>query len=436
MDNLPKDPPDQNNPPPSFGSNFNPHTNPVDPDNPYQQSVNPTFPQTPTPSAPNTPPVVSVPVLSTVEVIEPNSPNIPDYPQYPVSENLVHSAVASHQKRDEHGRFIPEHEEKVEQTTPPPVPASPPGEPNTPNPAPSGAGLPPIIEINQNTQPSSKKDPPLFGFFLTNPVTYLRAFLNKLLKRQMITLRIPVLALIIIMAGVGGGLGGFGIGFKSGINYGLGKLFPNFSPILHRGITAQGIIQKSSAGYYLQANDKNKTLWTLNPASKNVNLSDFEGMKVQIKGNLTPTPNLIEVSEIISFETTPSPSPVSPTGGLTTFNPVPNGTGLPKLYSDIKWEKTQKKVLLFTSGKRRIEEEGIYLESEQLLSIPQAFLDYYTNQLTNSNFKETLNSQDNTGTTITYSKDDLFLTFGVKNIYSGSGDNKKLVGYKAYIEHN
>lgn len=37
MDNLPEDPPDQNNNsvPPSFGSNFNPHANPVDPNNPY-----------------------------------------------------------------------------------------------------------------------------------------------------------------------------------------------------------------------------------------------------------------------------------------------------------------------------------------------------------------------------------------------------------------
>lgn len=40
MDNLPNDPPNQNNnnnpTPPPFGANFNPHTNPVDPNNPYQ----------------------------------------------------------------------------------------------------------------------------------------------------------------------------------------------------------------------------------------------------------------------------------------------------------------------------------------------------------------------------------------------------------------
>ncbi|MBI2329801.1 hypothetical protein HYU94_00205 [Candidatus Daviesbacteria bacterium] len=63
-------------------------------------------------------------------------------------------------------------------------------------------------------------------------------------------------------------------------------------------------------------------------------------------------------------------------------------------------------------------------------------IDYYTNELTNLGFKQSLNSSEPTGTTITFAKEDLFLTFGIKNIYSGSGDNKKLVGYKAFIEHN
>ena len=328
---------------------------------------------------------------------------------------------------------------------------NPPTTPNLPNfqnptqqeqaplkPPPSPGWLPPIIEINQNTKPTDKKDPPLFGFFLTNPVTYLKAFLSKLLKRQMITLRIPVLALIIIMVGVGGGIGGFGIGFQSGINYGLGKLFPNFSPLLHRSISAQGIIQKSSKGYYLEANDKNKTMWTLNPASSNIKLADYEGMKVQIKGNLTPTSNLIDVSEVISFaEASPNPTPArnasdSVAGGPNLSNPA----DLPKLYSNLTWEVTQSKTLLFTSGKRRIEQEGVYLESSQVTEFPQDFIDYYTNQLTTLGFKQTFNSSQPNGTTITFAKEELFLTFGVKNIYSGSGDNKKLTGYKAFVEHN
>lgn len=427
MDNLPKDSPNQsggnnnNNPtpaspaggPPPFGSNFNPHANPIDPNNPYSSQ-----PQTPVSETPNTP----------------NPPDVPtpaEKGQAPLNhpQHSVHSEVAEHRPRDAHGHFLPyEHPTN-------PNPTLQQGQ-TPPNPPPSPGWLPPIIEINQNTKPTDKKDPPLFGFFLTNPVTYLKAFLSKLLKRQMITLRIPVLALIVIMTFVGGGLGGFGIGFKSGINYGLGKLFPNFSPLLHRSITAQGTIQKSSKGYFLQANDKDKTMWTLNPSSSNVKLADYIDQKVQIKGKLTPTPNLIEVSEVISFETeqTPTPSPAS----LTYPNSpnLSNPSDLPKLYSNLTWEITQSKTLLFTSGKRRIEQEGVYLESSQATDYPQDFIDYYTNQLTNLGFKQTFNSSEPNGTTITFAKEELFLTFGVKNVFSGSGDSKKIVGYKAFIEHN
>ena len=406
MDNLPKDPPDTNKPVPPFGTNFDPHTNPVDPNNPYSSQPQP--PQNPIP----------VP------------PNPPEHP-----EHSVHSEVAEHRPRDAHGHFLP----YERPTNPNPNPTSIPQGQAPLNPPQTHGWLPPIIEINQNTKPTDKKDPPLFGFFLTNPVTYLRSFLNKLLKRQMITLRIPVLALIVIMAGVGGGLGGFGIGFKSGIDYGLGKLFPNFSPLLHRSFTAQGTIQKSSKGYYLQANDKDKTMWTLNPSSSNVKLADYIDLKVQIKGNLTPTPNLIDVSEVISFETeqTPTPTPTSLTYPNNPNSPnLSNPADLPKLYSTLTWEVTQSKTLLFTSGRRRIEQEGVYLESSQVTDYPQAFFDYYTSQLQTSGFKQTFNSSEPNGTTITYSKDDLFLTFGIKNVFSGSGDNKKITGYKAFIEHN
>ena len=266
MDNLPKDPPNSGTPP-AFGSNFDPHTNPVDPNNPYS----------------------SQPPIS-----PPNPPNIPNLPNYPDNnpEGIKHehySEVAQHKPRDEHGHFI--HSNTSTPQAPPTIPI-PPNPPNT-------SILPPIIEINQNTEASSKKDPPLFGFFITNPVTYLRKFLDKLIKRQAITIKIPVLAVLMLAIG----LGGFGLGFQSGINWSLGILFPNYSPLLHRSISEQGIIQKSSnGGFILQGSDKKKTLWTLKSASANVNLLDFVGKSVQVKGNLTPTPNLIEVSEVISFD--------------------------------------------------------------------------------------------------------------------------------------
>lgn len=275
--NLPNDPPNSGNgTPPTFGSHFNPHTNPVDPNNPYQT---------------NTP----LPPL-------PNSPNLPDNNPGDIKHEH-YSEVAQHKPRDEHGHFIPSDHTANQ----PPNFTSPQGGPSSPsippNPAPSGAGsfLPPIVEINQTGDPTYKKDPPAFGFFITNPVAYFKIFLNKLIKRQAITIKIPVLAIVMVMVGVGS----FGAGFHWGIDYTFSKLFPNYSPVLHRATTLQGTIQKSTKGeYFLQPNDKDKTLWTLKSTSTNTNLADFEGKQVQIKGNLTPTPYLIEVSEVISFDKT------------------------------------------------------------------------------------------------------------------------------------
>lgn len=110
--------------------------------------------------------------------------------------------------------------------------------------------------------------------------------------------------------------------------------------------------------------------------------------------------------------------------------------GLPTHYSELNWQTTQTKTLIFTSGKRKIEEEGVYLESAQITDFPQDFINYYISELKAKNFKQTLNSIDPDRITVTYAKDDLFLTFGVKNIYKGSGEKKQLAGYKAYIEHN
>ncbi len=163
----PKDPSNpnngnNNNPPQPFGSGFNPHTNPIDPNNPYQTQPQPN----PVPPPPQTPPLNI-----------PNPPNTPNIPEN--SDSIKHehySEAAQNKPRDEHGHFIPSDQ-------PPP--------PNTPNPpnSPNASFLPPIIEINQNTKPTDKEDPPLFGFFLTNPVTYLKKFLTKL--SQYVSLAMP-----------------------------------------------------------------------------------------------------------------------------------------------------------------------------------------------------------------------------------------------------
>lgn len=121
--NLPNDPsnPNQNNnnnsTPDPFGSNFNPHTNPVDPNNPYRSQP----PQIPTPPAQPQPPV--------------------SYPPHP----SVHSELAQHRPRDAEGHFLPF--EHPTNSSPQAAPtAQTPPDPSTPS---HSSFLPPLIEVSQ-----------------------------------------------------------------------------------------------------------------------------------------------------------------------------------------------------------------------------------------------------------------------------------------------
>ena len=267
---------------------------------------------------------------------------------------------------------------------------------------------------------------PLFKFF---------SWLKSLIKNEGIKINIkPLTAMgIVFMLVYGAGVGtGYGFGF----NAALSKFFPDSSPILHRAILVEGIIQKSpSTKFYLKSEGN---LWTLKTVNKSFNLADYLNQQVTIKGNLTKEKGMIEVSEIIPVNITTAPTLIAspiPAPPRTDSNPS-DPTELPALYSGLSWEETQTKLLIFTSGKRKIEEEGVYLESAQITDFPQDFINYYMNGLKANGFKQTLNSINPDGITITYATGDLFLTFGTKNVYKGSGDKKQLTGYKAFIEHN
>lgn len=386
MDNsLPNDPPDQNNNPtpasptggpPPFGSNFNPHTNPPNP------------PPTPQP--------------------DPN-------PLHP----SIHSEIAQHRPRDAHGHFLP-YKHPTPQISP-----------NT------QTSLPPVINITENTKYSEGKDPPLVNanISVTNPVTYFKKWVASFLKNQDIDLRLRIKPFATIGLVLGFGLVG-------GTAFSIGRyFFPHSSPIFHRQVVYPGVVQKGNMGqYFLMSSDS--TLWKVKPKHNNINLSSLVNKQVVITGNLTAEKYLIEVAEVIVVDTLTQASVTqTPPTSLTSPNSpniltIPNQDLLPKLYSDITWETNQKKILTFTSGKRRIELEGVYLESAQVTDFPQAFLNYYTSQLTQLNFKQTLNSKTPDSITQSYEKDGLYLTFGVENVYTGSRKSKKISGYKAYIEHN
>lgn len=114
---------------------------------------------------------------------------------------------------------------------------------------------------------------------VTNPITYLKLFLKRLLKNEGIDIRLKIKPLTVIAM-----VSALSVSFGAGFNVAQ-IFFPNSSPILHRAITLQGNIQKSETGqYYLSLPDN--TLWTLRPTSNNINLSNLFNKQVLVKGNL------------------------------------------------------------------------------------------------------------------------------------------------------
>lgn len=303
----------------------------------------------------------------------------------------------------------------------PPEPPPPPPPPHHPHhPPPHPGHLPPPIKVTENKKYSETNDPPLVSLSFTNPITYLKLFIKKLLNNEGITIKIKPLTAIAMIAALS-------LAFGSGFNIAQ-TFFPNSSPILKRPITLQGTIQKSETGQvYLSLPDN--TFWTLSGASQNL----FPGKQAIVKGNLTPEPNVIKVSEIIAFEEGSAVVPVA--------SPVPEdisnvNVSIPDLYPNLIWESDEKKTLTFTSGKRRINLEGTRLESKEIKDFPQDFVSYYENSLRNFGFRQTINRKDADGIMESFENTGVYFTFGVKNVFQGSGDNKAVVGYKAFIEHN
>lgn len=359
MDNLPNDPSKQNSPPPPFGSDFNPHSNPI----PSSSDL---------PSASENP-----------NNLNNSSPSLSseDFEKEQHRRLLLHQQ-SLHQQRDAHGRFVPGHSA---------------AEPPTPD----------------------KENIIKRAIIWVSKIKWTKVSLYFISFGAFLALLISHPA------------------FKNLVN----QFFPASSPVFAREISIQGILKSSETGLYtLVLPNQEAYSLKLKPAASLTNLKKLN--EVVVKGRLGWAPFVIEEAEIYPLNFTTSsenPNPaLQPLPSLTSqITPALSASpNLPTLYPNLTWETTQKKLLIFTSGKRKIEEEGIYLESSQISSFPQDFINYYLENLKATGFKETLNSISPEGITITYAKDDLFLTFGVKNIYQGSGNTKLLIGYKAFLEHN
>lgn len=239
-------------------------------------------------------------------------PPVPN-PEPPRPDPIIqaHSETAKHEQRDEHGRFA--HENNSGDSNPQPVP-NPPNLPNTSNSYPSP------VSFTQNNKYSEKNDPPLVAVSVTNPVTYLKLFLKRLLKNEGIDIRLKIKPLTVIACVLALSTA-FGTGFNVAQIF-----FPTSSPLLHRSITLQGNIQRSETGqYYLSLPDN--SLWTLRPKNTNIDFSNNINRQVMIKGNMTPENNVIEVKEILVFDrATPvysNPVPIQPKPATNSAQPYP-----------------------------------------------------------------------------------------------------------------
>lgn len=152
---------------------------------------------------------------------------------------------------------------------------------------------PKVMEVEDTTR-YKRDDPPLIDIKITNPVKYLKLWLKRLLKNEGIDLRVrirPLTAIAMCMA--------FAT-FFAGTGFSVAKIFfPTSSPILKREVSYQGVVQKGGNGYYyLVLSDG--VMYKLTPKSK-LNLDQYLTQSVSLKGNLTREPNVINVSEVISF---------------------------------------------------------------------------------------------------------------------------------------
>lgn len=172
-------------------------------------------------------------------------------------ESKVHSKVASSQPRGEHGQFIS------------------------------------FKENIKKPSAYTPDDPPLINVQVTNPITYLKLWLNKILKNEGIELRLRIRPLtavaIFLLVTLGSGLTGFQV---------ARVFFPTSSPLLKREINYNGTLKNTGGEYYLVISPTE--MYRLDYKSLD-ELNGLENQNVFVKGNLGREKNVIKVQSISAF---------------------------------------------------------------------------------------------------------------------------------------
>lgn len=271
----------------------------------------------------------------------------------------------------------------------------------------SNPKTPDLLNITHNNNYKENDDPPMIDVKITNPVTYLKLWFKKLFSNEGIDISFkvkPITAVLIVLAITT---------IVGGTSLSLAKWY--FFPIL----VPTHMIAKTSYTGKLQSSGEKFILVTTSSQAyilKNdspQNLSQLKDQNVLVTGKLNNKTNIIEVSEIASLNTTPSPQPTLQP--IPTLIPTTHDTIIiPNVYTGFIWETNQKKTILFTSGKKRINVEGTRLESITLKEYPTEFMNYYAQQLTANSWKQTLNSTSPDENIISFERDGSYLTAGIE----------------------
>lgn len=144
---------------------------------------------------------------------------------------------------------------------------------------------------------TNKIDPPLIDIKVTNPLTYLKNWITKLLKDEGIDFRLKIRPLTAVAMV-------FAMGLVSGTSFSIAQFIsPYLPPIMRQEITYQGLIQKTLSGqYYLTLPDN--SIWILKPVNSSINFDKMLNTPVVLKGNLTKDRNVIEVVGVKTFQET------------------------------------------------------------------------------------------------------------------------------------
>lgn len=181
--------------------------------------------------------------------------------------------------------------------------------------------VPPVINYSK----TANQTDPLVNFQVNNPIPPIKRLLKKLFGNEEITIKIPVLTAIAIIAFGLGGASGFLTAVKVRLVESIpvvATIFPTAAPTITPNPWATntlfGKLSKSAEKYFLIL--ENGDVVKLNPPT-NVNLEKLLGRKILATGqynSVTKEMNIIEASDLLLFSST---APVPTT--MPTATPVP-----------------------------------------------------------------------------------------------------------------